>query len=624
MKIMKTGNLLIALSLVAVSASCAKENVGENADNNTYNDTFKVSFNTDKVETKVYYDKTENVCWAEGDAIGIFANNGSCPSADNLQVTGEVSEGGATATFNAELTYAGDGDYSVVAYYPYRSSVTYNQETSLLASSIPNVQTMYKGPNNDSYDPNADFLIATPALNVTGKDVTVGALEFNRIFAPVCFTFNDSQNIMAEDEMIASVVLSVPEEVAVAGNFKVNVQTGELQFSKVKNSVMVTLDEGYKAGSEVYMVVAPVAAETLAGQNVVITVHTTHASYQITKTGGKFLAGKLNGATLDLKDATVINAASSVTLHKAEANTEEWTITDFAVDIAIQTTRTFAPKFIPFAFAGYKVAINSHDVRLGGTIVPETDGRVYMITRAAAKNQMLEEGWAPATPVNGITDFILDDNGQTKILVWTKIAKAGDEIDHVLTEGTWNPAQVIAPAIELYVPTLSDVQSITVKNWSYNSAQDTSDNGYSVIDLPAAGIVGLVSDRANQNNNAGYSLSYVPAQFKGWKALATPRQTAYGGVIVPESDGYIYIIGCRNFKTWIAQLEENGWEPITNIDDPAAEDYVTFVSKSYAFYRKSVTKGQEVAIPDSGEFDQVRDHYYFPIAPSITLEPAAE
>lgn len=623
MKIMKTRNLLIALSLVAVSASCAKESVGDNAENNTYNDTFKVTLNTGKVETKVYYDKTENVCWAEGDAIGIFANNGSCPSADNLQVLGEVSEGGATATFNAELTYAGDGDYSVVAYYPYRSSVSFDKETSLLASSIPGVQTMYKGPNNDSYDPNADFLIATPALNVSGDEVTTGALEFNRIFAPVCFTFNDSQNIMAEDEMIASVVLSVPEGVAVAGNFKVNVQTGELQFSKVKNSVMVTLDEGYKAGSEVYMVVAPVAAETLAGQNVVITVHTTHASYQITKTGGKFLAGKLNGATLDLKDATVINAASSVTLHKAETNTEEWAITDFAVGTAIQTTRTFAPKYIPSSFTGYKVAINSHNVRLGGTIVPETDGRVYMITRPAAKNQMLEEGWAPATPVNGITNFILDDSGETKILAWTKIAKAGDEINHVLTEGTWNPAQVIAPSIELYVPTLSDVQSITVKDWTID-VTDKSTAGYKVIDLPAAGIVGLVTDRANQTNNSGYSLSYVPDQFNGWKALATPRQTAYGGNIIPASDGYIYIIGCRNYTSWIKQLTDNGWEAITNVTDTSAEDYVLFNTKSYAFYRKAVSKGDVVAIPDPSVFDTVRDYYYFPIAPSITLEPAAE
>ena len=389
---------------------------------------------------------------------------------------------------------------------------------------------------------------------------------------------------------------------------------------------MVTLDEGYKAGSEVYMVVAPVAAETLAGQNVVITVHTTHASYQITKTGGKFLAGKLNGATLDLKDATVINAASSVTLHKAETNTEEWAITDFVVGTAIQTTRTFAPKYIPSSFTGYKVAINSHDVRLGGTIVPETDGRVYMITRPAAKNQMLEEGWAPATPVNGITNFILDDSGATKILVWTKIAKAGDEINHVLTEGKWNPAQVIAPEIELYVPTLSDVQLITVKNWSYNSDQDNSDAGYKVIDLPAAGIVGLITDRTNQNTNSGYSLTYVPSQFSGWKALATPRLTGYGGKIVPAADGYIYIIGSRKNNTWKKVLENDGWEPITNVTDNTAEDYVKFNGKDYAFYRREVKKNDEVSIPDPGVFDGAlsEPHYFFPIAPSITLEPAAE
>ena len=620
MKIMKTRNLLIALSLVAVSASCAKENVGENADINTYDDTFKVTLNTGKVETKVYYDKTENVCWAEGDAIGIFANNGSCPSADNLQVLGEVSEGGATATFNAELTYAGDGDYSVVAYYPFRSSVSYDKETSLLASSIPGVQTMYKGPNNDSYDPNADFLIATPTLNVTGSEATAGALEFNRIFAPVCFTFNDSQNIMAEDEMIASVVLSVPEGVAVAGNFKVNVQTGELQFSKVKNSVMVTLDEGYKAGSEVYMVVAPVAAETLAGQNVVITVHTTHASYQITKTGGKFLAGKLNGATLDLKDATVINAASSVTLHKAEANTEEWTITDFAVGTPIQTTRTFAPEYIPSSFTGYKVAINSHNVRLGGTIVPQADGRVYMITRPAAKNQMLEEGWAPATPVNGITNFNLDDNGATKILVWTKIAKAGDEINHVLTEGTWNPAQVIAPAIELYVPELTAVQSITVTGWDYTNGN--SNTGYKVIDLPEAGIVGLNTDRATQSKHSSYSLNYVPEEFKGWKVLACPIKTMYGGKIIPDSDGYIYIIACRRLQTWIEAFETDGWEPITNVTDNTAGDYIMFNNAPYAFYRKAVKQGQEVEIPHdltNKAGTGLENYTNWPIAPSITL-----
>lgn len=612
MKIMKTRNLLIALSLVAVSASCAKENVGENA-NDSYTETFKVSFSTDKVETKVFYDKTENVCWAEGDAIGVFADNGACPSADNLQVTGEVAEGGATATFNAELTYAGDGDYSVVAYYPYRSSVSYNKETSLLASSIPNVQSMYKGVNNDSYDPNADFLIATPSLNVADGEVTAGALEFTRIFAPVCLTFNDSENKMAADEMIASVVLSVPEEVAVAGNFKVNVNTGDLQFSKVVNSVMVTLDEGYKAGSEVYMVVAPVAAETLAGKTVEITVHTTHASYKFTKTGGKFTAGKLNGATLDLKDATVIGSASAVTLHKAEANTEEWTITNFAVGTAIQTTRTFAPKFIPSAFTGWQVAINSHNVRLGGTIVPQTDGRVYMITRAAAKNQMLEEGWAPATPVNGITDFILDDNGATKILVWTKIAKEGDEINHVLTEGTWNPAQVIAPSIELYVPTLSDVQSITVKDWT-----KCNGNEYTLIDLPAAGVGGLVSDRAD------YTLSYVPEQFNGWKALATKRNQAHGGTIVPATSGYIYIIATRHYTSWINILTNDGWEPITEVTDETAEDFVLLKTIKYAFYKRAVTAGEEVSIPDPRVFDKLRDHYFFPIAPSITLEPATE
>ena len=620
MKIMKTRNLLIALSLVAVSASCAKENVGGNADNNTYKDTFKVSLNSDKVETKVYYDKTENVCWAEGDAIGIFANNGSCPSADNLQVLGEVSEGGATATFNAELTYAGDGDYSVVAYYPYRSSVSFDKETSLLASSIPSVQTMYKGPNNDSYDPNADFLIATPALNVSGDEVTTGALEFNRIFAPVCFTFNDSQNIMAEDEMIASVVLSVPEGVAVAGNFKVNVQTGELQFSKVKNSVMVTLDEGYKAGSEVYMVVAPVAAETLAGQNVVITVHTTHASYQITKTGGKFLAGKLNGATLDLKDAIVINSASAVTLYKAETNTEDWTITDFAADIPIQTKRSYAPVSIPSAFTGYKVAINSFDVRLGGTIVPETDGRVYMITRPAAKNQMLEEGWAPATPVNGIRGFTLNDNGATKILVWTKIANAGDEINHVLTEGTWNPAQVIAPAIELYVPELTAVQSITVTGWDYTNGSTST--GYKVIDLPEAGIVGLNTDRATQDRHSSYSLNYVPDEFKGWKVLACPIKTMYGGKIIPDSDGYIYIIACRRLQTWIEAFETDGWEPITNVTDNTADDYIMFNNAPYAFYRKAVKQGQEVEIPHdltNKAGTGLENYTNWPIAPSITL-----
>ena len=621
MKIMKTRNLLIALSLVAVSASCAKENVGENADSNTYDDTFKVTLNTGKVETKVYYDKTENVCWAEGDAIGIFANNGSCPSADNLQVLGEVSEGGATATFNAELTYAGDGDYSVVAYYPYRSSVSFDKETSLLASSIPSVQTMYKGPNNDSYDPNADFLIATPALNVSGDEVTAGALEFNRIFAPVCFTFNDSQNILAEDEMIASVVLSVPEGVAVAGNFKVNVQTGELQFSKVKNSVMVTLDEGYKAGSEVYMVVAPVAAETLAGQNVVITVHTTHASYQFTKTGGKFLAGKLNGAALDLKDATVIGSASAVTLYKAEANTEEWTITDFAEGTAIQTTRTFAPKFIPSAFTGYKVAINSHNVRLGGTIVPQADGRVYMITRPAAKNQMLEEGWAPATPVNGITNFNLDDNGATKILVWTKIAKAGDEINHVLTEGTWNPAQVIAPAIELYVPEIPDVQEITIVDWEMTKGVDGSTKGFKVIDMPNTAEMGLVTDRVTVDKHESYSLNYIPEKYQDWKALATPIKTRYGGYIKASTSGYVYIIG--NHQRHKNNFAKAGWEVITNVTS-GAEDCMMFNTNIHAIYRKYVTKDSLTALPDDktdSEFYIALENWtYFVIAPSIILE----
>jgi len=361
------------------------------------------------------------------------------------------------------------------------------------------------------------------------------------------------------------------------------------------------------------MVVAPVAAETLAGQNVVITVHTTHASYQITKTGGKFLAGKLNGATLDLKDATVINAASSVTLHKAEANTEEWTITDFAVGTPIQTTRTFAPEYIPSSFTGYKVAINSHNVRLGGTIVPQADGRVYMITRPAAKNQMLEEGWAPATPVNGITNFNLNDNGATKILVWTKIAKAGDEINHVLTEGTWNPAQVIAPAIELYVPTLSDVQSITVKDWT-----TCNGNEYTLIDLPAAGVGGLVPNRTD------YTLSYVPEQFNGWKALATKRNQAHGGTIVPATSGYIYIIATRHYTSWINILTNDGWEPITEVTDETAEDFVLLKTIKYAFYKRAVTAGEEVSIPDPRVFDQLRDHYFFPIAPSITLEPAAE
>lgn len=619
MKIMKTKNLLIALSLVAVSASCVKENVGGN-NNDSYIDTFNVAFSSDKVESKVYYDKTENVCWADGDAIGIFANNGSCPSADNLKVTGDVSEGGATATFNAELTYAGDGDYSVVAYYPYGSSVSYDKETSLLTSSIPNVQSMYKGVNNDSYDPNADFLIATPTLNVAGAEATAGALEFNRIFAPVCLTFNDSQNTMAADEMIASVVLAVPEGIAISGDFNVNVHTGELQFSKVENTVMVTLDEGYKAGSEVYMVVAPVAAETLAGQNVEITVHTTHASYKFTKSGGKFIAGKLNGATFDLKDATVIGSAESVTLYKAISNTEDWTIVDFAVETPIQTGRNYYPLAIPSSFAGWKVAINTYNVRLGGTIVPSTDGRVYMITRPSAKDNMLSEGWAPATPVTGIEGFTLNDGSKTKILVWTKIAKAGDEVNHVETSGTWNPAQVIAPAIELPAPVISeDVQEITIVDWEMTSGVDGKTTGYKVIDMPAVGAVGLVTDRVGTNNTS-YSLSYIPEKYKNWKALATPIKTRYGGYIQASTSGYVYIIS--NYQRYKDSFLNAGWEVITNVTN-GADDCMMFNGNIHAIFRKYVEKDSLTPLPDDKDgaefYLKLENWVSFVIAPSINL-----
>jgi hypothetical protein len=60
------------------------------------------------------------------------------------------------------------------------------------------------------------------------------------------------------------------------------------------------------------------------------------------------------------------------------------------------------------------------------------------------------------------------------------------------------------------------------------------------------------------------------------------------------------------------------------VTDDTAPDYVLLKTIKYAFYKREVKAGEEVSIPDPRVFDRLRDHYFFPIAPSITLEPAAE
>lgn len=80
----------------------------------------------------------------------------------------------------------GDGDYAVLAYYPYDETVSGNVADGTLKGCLPATQNMYvRGEGkNDSYDASADWLTATSALSAEGGVAVGEPLVFKRLFAP--------------------------------------------------------------------------------------------------------------------------------------------------------------------------------------------------------------------------------------------------------------------------------------------------------------------------------------------------------------------------------------------------------------------------------------------------------
>ena len=587
------------LSMLAVAASvvcsCSREDAepaGPSSDA-----VLSVVFSAGDVSTRVYYDEIVNVCWSAEDRIGVFADRQGVSAADNAVFECSLSEGGRKASFSGEISDMGDGDYAVLAYYPYDETVSGNVADGTLKGCLPATQNMYvRGEGkNDSYDASADWLTATSALSAEGGVAVGEPLVFKRLFAPVRLTVTDTGSLLGEGEKILSVSISVPEPVILAGEFTADLAADAVSFDSPTNKVTVETPSGYEAPADYYFIVNPVEVAELEGREVTIEVVTTAGRYVMTRNGGKFTRGILNTATVNLEPSSIGDVQTVTVAESAEAMSR-YTVVDLATSSIYTDREGYGVTGLPDKFATWKAAITGIKTRLGGTMTASQDGKVYIMTRENRSQLMQDNGWIAETPAAGGTAMTENSSGNPVLIIWSKTVNAGESvaIPGSLTDVSFGGFIPIAPNIEL--PPMPDAERIVVAS--------STDVPYTVINL---------SESRKLYTDRDYEIENLPAEYASWQAATCGIQTRLGGTIVSEREGNIYVITRANRES---NMTAAGWTPVTPLSDESGTGiHETDSDRSLlVIWTRTVKAGEIVSIPTPGGFGGIT-----PIAPSIEV-----
>lgn len=284
--------LCLAAFATSIFVGCSKNDSPENLPETSVK---KVSFNAKAADTKTYFgDKTDAgypTVWSENQSVSISLNFGSAQEA-----TVVPSSTGKTASFNAEITQAGDAPYVFYALSPAASVISWSSQFSSVTVDFPATQTPMKG----SVDEKAHIMAAKSASfdNFPSEDTPV-SLAFSHLAAYGKFQLRN----FPETVTINSIELTAQEQVA--GRFFFNPGDGSLSVNSAGNSVTLdvsNLEIDKNNTTDFWFSFKPV---NLEGKTLKFSVHAENGDvYERTITfptgKGNFQAGRVASFTISM------------------------------------------------------------------------------------------------------------------------------------------------------------------------------------------------------------------------------------------------------------------------------------------------------------------------------------
>lgn len=276
-----------AFCVLALVVGCSKENI---APVQSSNEVLLTSYaGQPQTKTAISGNKTDGFTanWAAEDAIGVYTTAGTKNAEHTITV---LSDG--TAKFTGKVT-ALEKEQTLYAYYPYTSSETGN--LAAVPLNLPSVQTM----TGASYDASAAIMVSKPqTATVNGKTSEIGNWQFAHLGSYISISVADiTAETVSADELVSTVSIK-SEGKTLSGDFTLNLENGQVAFSKTSDEVNVTVPKGTTLGNlAAWAVTAPFA---LAGESLTITIVTNRNTISKTvKLNKEFKAG--NVYTLGIK-----------------------------------------------------------------------------------------------------------------------------------------------------------------------------------------------------------------------------------------------------------------------------------------------------------------------------------
>ena len=278
---------LSAFCVLALVVGCSKENI---APVQSSNEVLLTSYaGQPQTKTAISGNKTEGFTanWTADDAIGVYTTAGTANAEHTITVLPD-----GTAKFTGKVA-ASENEQTLYAYYPYTSSATGNLAAVTL--NLPSVQTM----TGASYDASAAIMVGKPqTATVNGETSEIGNWQFAHLGSYISISVADiTAETVSKDEIVSTVSIK-SESKTLSGDFTLNLENGQVAFSKTSDEVNVTVPEGTTLGNlAAWAVTAPFA---LADESLTITIVTDRNTISKTvKLTKEFKAG--NVYTLGIK-----------------------------------------------------------------------------------------------------------------------------------------------------------------------------------------------------------------------------------------------------------------------------------------------------------------------------------
>ena len=289
---------LSAFCVLALVVGCSKENI---APVQSSNEVLLTSYaGQPQTKTTISGNKTDGFTanWAADDAIGVYTTAETANAKHTITV---LSDG--TAKFTGKVAASAEKEQTLYAYYPYTSSATGN--LAAVPLNLPSVQTM----TGASYDASAAIMVGKPqTATVKGETSEIGNWQFAHLGSYISISVAGiTAGTVSTDELVSTVSIK-SESKTLSGDFTLNLENGQVAFSKTSDEVNVTVPKGTTLGDlEAWAVTAPFA---LADESLTITIVTNRNTISKTvKLTKEFKAGNVYTLGINIDENCAVKKA---------------------------------------------------------------------------------------------------------------------------------------------------------------------------------------------------------------------------------------------------------------------------------------------------------------------------